>query len=236
MIRIALLEDEEDAKAAFEKNTESYAKNHNVEFVITHFDNAVSFLADYKPVYDIIFMDIRMPHMNGFEASKKLREKDGTAILIFLTNLAQYAIKGYEVGALDFIVKPITYHMLELKLHRAIGIIEKSSDIEVRLNIVNSLIRIKASEIKYIEVIRHKVIYHTVKGEYSTYSSMKKAEEELKGADFVKCNSCYLVNLRYVKSVKGYVADVDGAMLQISAPKRKEFVKALNDYLGRGGD
>ena len=66
-------------------------------------------------------MDIEMPDLDGLAASQKLREIDRSVILIFITNLAQFAVRGYEVDALDFVVKPVTYYVLALKLKRAIG-------------------------------------------------------------------------------------------------------------------
>lgn len=236
MIRIALLEDEKDAEQLFRKNLDKYAREYGVEFHIAHFDNAVSFLADYKPVYDIVFMDIRMPDMDGIEASHKLREMDKSVILIFLTNLSQYAIKGYEVDALDFIVKPISYCVLVLKLRRALNCLARTADdIEVPLKVDTSIFRVRASKIKYVEVIRHKLVFHTTDGDFTTYGALKNVEDELSDADFARCNICYLVNLRYVSYVKGQVVEVGGEPLRISHPKRKSFVGALNEYLGRGG-
>ena len=124
MIRIALIEDESEAKDLFMTNLDRYSKEHGVEFTVAHFCNAMTFLESYKPVYDIVFMDIKMPDMNGLDAAHRLRQLDPSVILIFLTNLSQYAVRGYEVNALDFIVKPISYYVLVLKLERALHRLE----------------------------------------------------------------------------------------------------------------
>ena len=124
MIRIALIEDESEAKDLFVANLDRYSKEHGIGFTVAHFCNAMTFLESYKPVYDIVFMDIRMPDMNGLDAAHRLRQLDPSVILIFLTNLSQYAVRGYEVNALDFIVKPISYYVLVLKLERALHRLE----------------------------------------------------------------------------------------------------------------
>ena len=235
MIRIALLEDEDEAANLFDANIKRYSKEYNIEFYVTRFDNAVVFLADYKPVYDIVFMDIMMPDMNGIEAAKKLRSIDRSVLLIFLTNLAQFAIKGYEVDAMDFVVKPISYYGFVLKMQRVMEKLTKMKDVELTVKSDNSVDILRSSQIKYIEVTGHKLVFHTFDGILTSYGSLKKIESQLADANFARCNSCYLVNLKYVSSVRGYTAVVDGEELQISFPKRKEFVAALNAFLGRGG-
>ena len=115
MVRIAIVEDTQTDSKTLMRYVKEYTRLVNVEVEISVFDNAVKFLDKYTPKFDIVFMDIEMPYINGMEASKKLRELDQKVILIFVTNLAKYAIKGYEVQAFDFVVKPITYHDFTLK-------------------------------------------------------------------------------------------------------------------------
>lgn len=64
------------------------------------FTDGVEILEDYRPVYDIIFLDVKMQHLDGMETARRIRELDSDVLLIFITNMAQYAIKGYAVGAL----------------------------------------------------------------------------------------------------------------------------------------
>ena len=68
-----------------------------------------------------------MPYIDGMKTSRKLREVDQNVALIFITNLMQYAIKGYEVNALDFMLKPVKYYDFEMKMNKAIEIYPKTS-------------------------------------------------------------------------------------------------------------
>ena len=99
MIHIAIVEDDFNERKAIINGIEFVKESEKIEISIDEFENPVLLLSSYKPIYDIVLMDIDMPKMNGFDASVELRKIDKTVLLIFVTNLAQYAIKGYEVDA-----------------------------------------------------------------------------------------------------------------------------------------
>lgn len=82
------------------------------------------FLAVYNGDYDIILMDIEMPGTNGMDAAEQIRKRDAQVVIMFITNMAHYAIKGYEVGALDFVLKPIQYLNFANKMDRAMQLVE----------------------------------------------------------------------------------------------------------------
>ena len=237
MIRIAIVEDEKSAADELSEMLSRYAAANlgggTHFFDIVRFDNAVSFLANYRPVYDIIFMDKEMPDINGFDASVKLRSIDPDVILIFVTNLSQFAVRGYEVDALDFVVKPLKYGVLDLKLRRALSRLERARDAETEIQFNDSVVKVKLSEIIYVEILAHKIMYHTTRGDFKAYGTLKKVEEKLDASRFARCNSCYLVNLAHVKGINGYSVDLGGTELAISHAKRKEFVQAVNNYMGR---
>lgn len=173
--------------------------------------------------------------MNGMEASFRLRELDDNVTLIFVTNMAQYAVKGYEAQAFYFIVKPVSYFNFSQKLDKAIKRAESLADKEISINCNRSIIRIKINKLRYIEVMGHQMIFHCESGNYVTYGSLKDIESELESSGFARCNNCYLVNLRFVSEIRNYEAIVDGEKLKISRPKRKNFESALNNYYADGG-
>lgn len=232
MKNIAIVEDDNAAAEQLSVFLEKFFTEEPVHAI--RFTGSIQFLTNYKGEYDIVFMDIELPDFNGMEAARKLRELDKKVVIIFVTNMAQFAVKGYEVGALDFIVKPVTYSNFALKLKRAVEYLRANEDAKVFVPVDDGFVTLNLSEIRYVEIIKHKIIYHTVHGDYHAYGTLKKIEESLSGRHFVRCNHCYLVNLRYVTSVRGFTAYVGEEALQISHPKRKEFLHALNDYFGGG--
>lgn len=179
-------------------------------------------------------MDIQLPDLDGMEAAKKLRRLDSSVTLIFVTNMANFAVRGYEVDALDFIVKPVEYFSFALKLDRALERLKSTAEQEIFAKTENGTVRLKSSQIKYVEIMKHSIVYHTTEGDYSAYGSLRSVEQMLPENWFVRCNSCYLVNLRYVTRVSGFTVTVGGDDLSVSHSKKREFMKALNEYIGRG--
>ena len=116
MYKIAIVEDEwesaENLTACFEK----YTREYGVEFNITYFKNGFNFLDEYTPDYDIVFMDVDMPQMNGLKTAKKLRMIDTSVVLVFVTFLAKYAINGaarielYKLNYIEVSDHEIIYH------------------------------------------------------------------------------------------------------------------------------
>lgn len=231
MIKVAIVEDEEKEADLLRSFLAQYGKKYNETFHVVHYGNAIEFLTGYRSVYDVVFMDIELPLMNGMEACFKLRELDQKINIIFVTNMAQYAVKGYEVQAFYYIVKPISYYNLESCLSRVIKQIRLNGEDEIRLNLQKGVVRIRLSRLLYIEVAGHHLIWHTQDGNYESSGALKAIESKLPPS-FSRCNNCYLVNLRHVTGVNGYEAQVGGETLAISHPRRKPFMRDLNEYLG----
>lgn len=231
MIKVAIVEDEEKEVQLLQHYLEQYGKKYGETFSIVRYANAIDFLTGYRSIYDIVFMDIELPLMNGMEACFKLREMDQKINIIFVTNMAQYAVKGYEVQAFYYIVKPISYYNLESCLSRVIRQIRLNGEDEIKVNLQKGVVRISIARLLYIEVVGHHLIWHTQDGIYESSGTLKSVEDKLP-ATFSRCNNCYLVNLRHVTSVNGYEAKVGDEVLAISHPRRKPFMHDLNEYLG----
>ena len=235
MRNIAIIEDDVGAQKLLCDYLKRYGNEKNEQFACFTFGSAEQFLTDYRPDYDAVFMDIELPGMDGMEASRRLREIDGNIVLVFVTNMAQFAVGGYEVGAFDFILKPLTYSSFFLKFTRIMQRVQSADDTQIIVRGKQYIKKVFSSCILYVEIADHDIVYHTSDGNVESRGSMRAVEEQLKNRDFVLCNQCYLVNLNYVDALDGNYVEVGGDKLLISKPRKKDFLKAVAKFLGQGG-
>lgn len=232
MYRIAIVEDEQESALQLQTMVQRYVSEVGKQAEVILYQNAIVLLTNYKANFDLIFMDIDMPLINGMESAARLREIDKNTLLIFATNMGHMAPQGYEVEAFDFIIKPLHYDSLTLKLKRAFARIAQQKEDRISFLSKGTRFYMKASEVQYIEVLDHQLVYHTESGDYPVYGTMSKIRTQLEPLGFSKCNNCYLVNLRHVQRVQNYMVELPGITLQISHPRRKAFMEALNNYIG----
>ena len=232
MVHIAIVDDEAQAAEKLSGLLRQYGEAHGVQFEIDAFKNAIVFLTNCQPVYDIVFFDIQMPHMDGMEAAEELRKLDSETMLIFVTNMAQFAVWGYQVRAFDFLVKPLNEDAFELKIKRMLDQLATRKEQKITISSSGMQLCLAAREIYYVEISNHLLLYHTARGDYPVYGTLSGVQKQLEGMGFSLCNNCYLVNLYYVQKVFKHTVTVRGTELPISHPRRKAFLDALNTYIG----
>ncbi len=234
MIDIAIVEDVEQEKNRLAECITKYMERVKRSYRIKWFSNSEDFIDNYRSRFDLIFMDIQLPGMDGLRVCKKLRDFDAEVPIIFVTNMAQYAAKGYSVDALDFIVKPISYDNVQLAMSRALERIDRRDVPMISAKTGEGFVKMPVSSIRYVEVFNHNLIYHAESGAVQTYGSLKDVEKILLASDFFKCSRCYIVNLKHVTALRGQTVVLGKEEVQISRLKRKDFLAAIANYLGGG--
>lgn len=232
MIRIAVVEDEDNWADMMFQYLHRYEVENQEKFDVIRYKDGYEIVEKYSGDLDIIFMDIEMGMMNGIESSEAIRRVDKQVIIIFVTNMAQYAINGYSVNALDYILKPIAYIPFSEMLKKAIQSLHRIQDIFITVKFRNGIVKIRSKDIFWIESQGHHLTFHTTDGDYdTTVYSMKKVEEMLKPEGFCRCNSGNLVNLSQVYGTKNGYVQINDTLLLISRGKKTEFMSALVSYM-----
>lgn len=230
MVSIAVVEDDLEYQKQLLQYIEQYKKEHKVQCKVTVFSNGLNFLEDYKGGGDLIFMDIAMPHMNGLEAAA-LRKRDAEVCLIFITSLAQYALKGYEVNAFDFLVKPLSYELFCIKFEKALAHLDRNEAYYIK--VPNGEKKVSPGQIAYVESNKHYLEFHVHGDVYRMRGSMKEIQDYFLAGHFGLINSSILVNLSMVDEWKGNEIKVEGQTFTISQKYKKEFLDRLTVQMGK---
>jgi DNA-binding LytR/AlgR family response regulator len=232
MIQVAIVEDDFTTQGLLWEYLCRYGKENKETFEISLFRDGLEIVRDYRTRFDIILLDVQMENMDGFSAAKYIRQLDEKVILIFVTNMGQYAIKGYEVDALSYLLKPVPYFAFSREITRSLQRLRKHTAQQLTLPNENGFIRLDMTQILYVERDRHRVAIYTEKQVYSVVGTIKNIEAKLDGGHFFRCNSGNIVNMAHVTEVKDNFVQVGQYRLLISRPKKKAFMTALTDYFG----
>ena len=205
MIKFAICEDE-DIQADINKNyIEMWAEKNKVKYKIDVFESADKFLFKwmYEEVYDVIILDVHMENMSGMELATRIRFIDDDVIIIFISGMEEYILDGYNVSALNYLLKP-------LKKEKFFSVLDKAK--EKRGKNINSnnflvlykgknMMKIDYNDIYYIIAFDHYIDIHVKDKIYTFNKKISDLEIILPKGRFVRCHRSYIVNIKYVKNI-----------------------------------
>jgi len=234
MYRVAIVEDSRAEGANLASCLKRYGIEKNEEFHVLWYQSSEKFMSSgEKP--DLIFMDIELPGASGMDAAALLRTYDPDTPLVFVTNLAQYALRGYEVDALDFVVKPVAYTSFRTHMAKVMRALRHRAVTVIAISIRGETSLIQLGELSYAEVIGHSVTYHLAGGRPSVIvrSTLREASEELPQDQFVRVNNSSIANMAHVIGADSEKVTLrDGTELYFSRSRRLSARKAIASYLG----
>ena len=232
MIRIAIVEDEAQYSKQLSDYIQDFGRESGQSFAVTTYSDGDELVERYKAQFDIILLDVEMPFLDGMTAAELIRRQDPEVVIIFITNMAQYAIRGYAVDALDYVLKPVSYFAFSQRLSRAIRRMKNRQRHFFTVPVKGGALKLEAGELYYLESQGHRLIFHTAGGDHVSAGSMAEWEEKLAPLGFFRCNKGYLVNLEHVDGLQDGCALVKGERLVVSRPRKGAFLEALAGYAG----
>lgn len=234
MYYIAICDDEIEFVSELKGLLKRYSEETEIELMITEYRNGQELIDNYDTNTDLIFLDIQMNKMDGLTAAGKIRKIDSTVGLFFLTSLPQYVWKGYEYGAINYLLKPMKYGRLKMELDRFFSRYQGREEPYISFSNDNGKYKVLYKNLRYVETQKRNVLLHFDDQEQVIYKNMKEVALLLElQRQFVRCHASFIVNMAYVKSVENLEAVLTtGERVPISQPKRKEFMAELADFWG----
>lgn len=209
-----------------------YMNTNNIDCLITKFESGEDLLSDLSlKQYDILFLDIYMHGKNGIETARTIRDLGQECIIIFTTTSPDHALDGFEVGAVHYLLKPLTYENVESSLNRCHHLLVQSGQyIEVKSGRI--MTRIILKNLIFAEVYSNTLLIHTTSKEVKTYISLDDFMTLLPEENFLRCHRSYVVNMNFIASQEGSNFVLKNG-LQIPIPqKTKQLMRQkYSDYL-----
>lgn len=232
-MRAAVVDDDSTMRSMLHEYLDRYSAENHIELSVTEFDSGDTFLNEYHGEFDVLFFDVEMPGTDGLDTARRLRCIDSEVNIIFVTNMAQYAICGYEVEALDYILKPLSYYDFALKFQKVLRRVTRSSSHTLAVEAVDGICRLDTADICYIEVLGHYLVYHLNDNkEIRARGRMEQVAEALATYGFVRIHKSYLVNLRYLELLKPTMVTLKAASLPVGRAYKEPLMQAYLKYQG----
>lgn len=237
MIRVGVIEDDPHSIDRLLSHLDRFQRDQGERFHVGAFSDGADIIADYRPDWDVLFLDIQMAHVDGMTAARRIREVDSEVIIVFVTSSPHYAVSGYEVDALSYLLKPVAYASFEQEMSRILSRLQRRPRRELLFTSTDGAHhRIAVDDIRYIESVRHRIDLYTLDEMFSIATTVKAMEAQLGESGFLRCHSGLLVNLRHVTGIDGNDCRIrGGGRLPISRPRKREFYAALAEYVGSRG-
>ena len=234
MINICIVDDNPNDSELLYNYLMKYSKEYGKKLDVKIYNSPIEFLENDNCTSDLLLLDVEMPGMDGLSTAREIRLKDQRIAIIFVTNMAQYAINGYEVNASDFIVKPVQYKSFVQKLEKALDWSLKRKTHNMLLNGSNGVHRVDSSDIYTITKDKNYLIFDTKRGVYKERGTISDATDKISKSGCSESFACIsagcLVNLEHVSSIGKDTVTVNGNVLALSRRMHKDFMEAFVNW------
>ncbi len=227
-MRIAVCDDEEKFRNQAREMVDKLAGSLDV-IVDAYSDGRKLLEAFDKNPYDVLFLDIEMPAMDGITLAKKLRERSDSIYIVFLTGHVEYALEGYEVNALRYLTKPVQEEKLREVLRFVMDNSKSKRQLMIREDGEELLLNV--ADIIYFEAQNQYIMIYTTEGNHLVRYNIGDFEEQLKNDGFFRIHRGYLISLAKVKKLVKSEVIMEAAEGDINLPVSRSNVKSLKETL-----
>ena len=235
-MKIAIVDDEAKEQEIMAKYIGEWAETEKELVEFFRFDSSESFLFSWEDAkdYALLVLDIEMGEISGLELAKKIRSEDKKIPIIFVTGYDEYMQYGYDVSALQYLIKPVNKEKLFQALDRLSE--QEETAKSLILNTENEVRRIQMNQVLYVEAAGHGSIMHTTDEVIRLRESFGEIEKQvLPMHETVKCHRAYLVNLRFVSAIQNANLIMDnGEKLPIARSRMKHVQQEFLRYYRSG--
>lgn len=229
MVQIAVCDDQ---KMVCEKIKEMILKGEENQYKVDLFQSGEELLKSGKN-YEILFLDIDMPGIDGIQTAKEIRKTDKRVEIVYITNYGGFAGYAFGVHAFGYLLKPVKEQDIKKQLKEVMEYRKKEQQKpEVELHTKTGRIRLPVEDIYYFEYSSRMLIVHTEKGSYYEQKKISDCLEKMRPYGFAMPHKSFVVNLDQVRGIKGYeITLMDGSIIPLSQKKGKSFREELNLFL-----
>lgn len=222
-MRIAICEDNPEHAEMLADIVQGWARRRDVQVALACYKNAEEFLFHWAPrnTFDLVFLDIDMGgSMNGMELARRIRRQDQAMLIVFTTGLRDYVLRGYEVQAHRYMLKPIRERECWSMLDGARKAVENQKSDTFIMPLETEIVRIHRRDIMYFEMDNHHVNVKTTRGDFRYKARITDLEKELPEPAFCRCHRSCIVNMLYVRTITHEQVQLDnGKVLPVSRAK-----------------
>ena len=233
LIQIGVCDDESYMADLLSGNIKSYFEREQIEIHISRFLSGCELLRS-KESFDLLFLDVQMSGLNGFETAKELRRQGFSGFLIFVTVMQEDVFQAFEVQAFDYLVKPLQEHQFLKTMDRLLSEMREHAEKQLLIQKGGEWTVIPFASILYCEIMNRKVYLHLNNDSTIDYYDKMEALEKKLDQRFFKCHRSYLVNMEYLKSFKKETAYLtNGETIPVSRLRAECFSTAVSTYMSR---